>query len=143
MFGYIGSKLGNRIGDIKYWKGELDHETGAIISETELLNRAIRFLETFLKESDNQIHIANECLYQREKRQGRTGLSSCPLWIRRTCVPIMLNICDQNPVLCSQQMVKICLAILSLEASNIVLLAYAYNSQLTTRPFGYSRYLAS
>ena len=41
-----------------------------MLTEIELLNKARRALETFLKESDNQIHIAMECLYHREKRQG-------------------------------------------------------------------------
>ena len=66
----LGNKLGSRIGDIQFWKSELEHETGSMLTEIELLNKARRALETFLKESDNQIHIAMECLYHREKRQG-------------------------------------------------------------------------
>lgn len=42
-----------------------------MIDESVQLNQARKALETFLKESDNQIHIARECLYNREKRQGK------------------------------------------------------------------------
>lgn len=56
--------------DIQFWKSELNRETGEMIDETNKLNGAKKALETFLKETDNQLHIAQECLYNREKRQG-------------------------------------------------------------------------
>ncbi|XP_067936930.1 tektin-3-like [Watersipora subatra] len=66
----VGNKLGGRISDVKFWKREVDAETEAMIGEMEQLNRARQALETFLKETDNQAHIAKECLYEREKRTG-------------------------------------------------------------------------
>ena len=59
--------------DIEYWKTELSHETDAMLDETAQLDKARKALETFLKESENQVHIARECLYNREKRQGKNN----------------------------------------------------------------------
>ena len=41
-----------------------------MITEIESLNRAKGVLEKALAETDNPLHIAQECLYNREKRQG-------------------------------------------------------------------------
>lgn len=67
---FEGKKLGDRINDIDFWRNELSHETDEIIGETDKLKEAAKALENFIKESDNQLHIAKECLYNREKRQG-------------------------------------------------------------------------
>lgn len=66
----VGKKLGERIGDINFWKTEVDNETAAMISEIEALTRAKAVLEKALAETENPLHIAQECLYHREKRQG-------------------------------------------------------------------------
>ncbi|XP_076458370.1 tektin-3-like [Babylonia areolata] len=66
----VGKRLGERLGDIAFWKGEVDHETDNMISETNALNEAKRIMEKALQETENPLHIAQECLYNREKRQG-------------------------------------------------------------------------
>lgn len=56
--------------DIQFWEGELTNETDKLLHEMEFLQKGKKALETFLKETDNQLHIAQESLYNREKRQG-------------------------------------------------------------------------
>ncbi|CAL1531645.1 unnamed protein product [Lymnaea stagnalis] len=65
----VGKRLGERIGDINFWKTELNHELDLMITETNALNEAKRILEKNLAETENPLHIAQECLYNREKRQ--------------------------------------------------------------------------
>ncbi len=66
----VGKKLGERIGDIDFWKNEVAHETDNMITEIDSLAKAKGVLEKALLETDNPLHIAQECLYNREKRQG-------------------------------------------------------------------------
>jgi len=66
----VGKKLGDRIGDIQFWKTEVNNETDSMLTEIESLNRAKAVLEKALAETENPLHIAQECLYNREKRQG-------------------------------------------------------------------------
>lgn len=66
----VGKKLGDRIGDIQFWKTELNNETDRVITESEALTRAKGVLEKTLAETENPLHVAQECLYFREKRQG-------------------------------------------------------------------------
>jgi tektin-3 len=66
----VGKKLGDRIGDIQFWKTEINNETDRVISESDALARAKGVLEKTLAETENPLHVAQECLYFREKRQG-------------------------------------------------------------------------
>jgi tektin-3 len=66
----VGKKIGDRLGDINFWKTELANETDAMLAEIEALTKAKGVLEKALAETDNPLHIARECLYNREKRQG-------------------------------------------------------------------------
>ena len=66
----VGKRLGERLQDIAFWKGELDKETDDIINESEALNRTKAALEKALAETENPLHVAQECLFHREKRQG-------------------------------------------------------------------------
>ncbi|CAH1794446.1 unnamed protein product [Owenia fusiformis] len=66
----VGKKLGERIGDIQFWKTEVCNETDNMITEINALNEAKRIMEKSLAETENPLHIAKECLYNREKRQG-------------------------------------------------------------------------
>ena len=68
--GDVGKKLGDRIGDIQFWKTEVNNETDAMITENDSLQRAKQVLEKALAETENPLGIAQECLYNREKRQG-------------------------------------------------------------------------
>ncbi|KAK7112720.1 hypothetical protein V1264_012128 [Littorina saxatilis] len=65
----VGKRLGERVGDITFWKTELNHETDNMISEINALNEAKRIMEKALQETENPLHISQECLYNREKRQ--------------------------------------------------------------------------
>ncbi|OWF47784.1 tektin-3-like isoform X1 [Mizuhopecten yessoensis] len=65
----VGKRLGERIGDIQFWKTELHHETDNMITEINALQEAKRVLEKALQETENPLHISQECLYHREKRQ--------------------------------------------------------------------------
>ena len=49
---------------------QVNSETDNMITEIESLNRAKGVLEKALAETENPLHIAQECLYNREKRQG-------------------------------------------------------------------------
>lgn len=66
----VGKKLGDRLGDIQYWKTEVQHETDNMLTEIEALGRAKAALDKTLVETEIPLHIAQECLYNREKRQG-------------------------------------------------------------------------
>lgn len=63
-------KLGDRISDIIYWENELTNEIDNTVKENNELLRAKRVVEKLLSETENQLHVTQECLYQREKRQG-------------------------------------------------------------------------
>lgn len=65
----VNKRLGERLGDLNFWRSELTNETDAMITETNSLNEAKRILEKNLAESENPLHISQECLYNREKRQ--------------------------------------------------------------------------
>lgn len=62
-------RLGDRICDIAFWQSELDAEIGRMKQEIDDLNRARRMTEKLLAETENQLHVTQECLYAREKRQ--------------------------------------------------------------------------
>ena len=66
----VGKKLGDRIGDIQFWKNEVAHETDNMLTEISAVVESKRVLEKALQETENPLHIAQECLYNREKRQG-------------------------------------------------------------------------
>ncbi|RUS91484.1 hypothetical protein EGW08_000808 [Elysia chlorotica] len=74
----VGKRLGERLGDINFWKSELNNELDLLISETNALNEAKRLLEKNLAETENPLHIAQECLYNREKRQSIDLVHDCP-----------------------------------------------------------------
>ncbi|XP_011450984.3 tektin-3 isoform X2 [Magallana gigas] len=65
----VGKRLGERLGDIQFWKTEVQHETDNMITEINALQEAKRVLEKSLAETENPLHISQECLYHREKRQ--------------------------------------------------------------------------
>ena len=52
------------------FQNEVNHETDQMIQEINDLAEAKRVLEKTLAETANPLHIAQECLYNREKRQG-------------------------------------------------------------------------
>lgn len=66
----VGRKLGDRIGDIDYWKGELLNEKDNMKVEIEALGHAKACLEKTLADTENPLFVAQECLFSREKRMG-------------------------------------------------------------------------
>lgn len=65
----VGKRLGERLGDINFWKTEIAHETDEMLQEINDLVEQKRVLEKALAETENPLQIAQECLYNREKRQ--------------------------------------------------------------------------
>lgn len=66
----VGRKLGERIGDIDYWKAELLNEKDNMKTEIEALAHAKACLEKTLTDTENPLFVAQECLFSREKRMG-------------------------------------------------------------------------
>lgn len=93
----VGKRLGERIGDITFWKTELSNETDNMIAEINALQEAKRVLEKALQETENPLHISQECLYHREKRQG-------------------IDLVHDNP---ERELIKVCNIYLSQFSSNI------------------------
>ncbi|XP_071954608.1 tektin-3-like [Antedon mediterranea] len=62
--------IGNRISDINFWKSELNHELDEMGKEINAITENKNRLETSLKETEGPLKIAQECLFNRENRQG-------------------------------------------------------------------------
>lgn len=62
--------LGDRVADINYMKSELNDEIDKMVAESEALSHAKRIAEKYLTETENPLHVTQECLYNREKRAG-------------------------------------------------------------------------
>lgn len=65
-----GRRLGERITDTTFWRNEISTELERIIAESNLLQDKRRDLEKAIQDIEGPLHIAQECLYQRENRQG-------------------------------------------------------------------------
>lgn len=66
----VTKRLGERVYDISFWKSELNNEINAMATEIENLKEYKRTCEKALADTANPLHIAEECLMNREKRQG-------------------------------------------------------------------------
>ncbi|KAK3585399.1 hypothetical protein CHS0354_020110 [Potamilus streckersoni] len=66
----VTKKLGERVQDIAFWKNELLDEIKAMETESCNLEEYKRTCERALSDTANPLHIAEECLMNREKRQG-------------------------------------------------------------------------
>ncbi|XP_013384963.1 tektin-3 [Lingula anatina] len=66
----VTKRLGERVEDIDFWKKELVNECRAMENEIENLKEHKRILEKAYMDTNNPLHIAEECLLHREKRQG-------------------------------------------------------------------------
>ncbi|XP_046399309.1 tektin-3-like [Ischnura elegans] len=65
-----GRRLGERISDTTFWRDEVAQEAERLVSESGLLRDTKRALEKALSDLEAPLHIAQECLYHRENRQG-------------------------------------------------------------------------
>ena len=63
-------RLGERVNDISYWRGEVTQELERQIAETSRLDDSKRALEQALKNTEKPFHCTKEALYFRENRQG-------------------------------------------------------------------------
>ncbi|KAK6184029.1 hypothetical protein SNE40_006576 [Patella caerulea] len=66
----VTKRLGERVYDIAYMKGELNTEINQMATEIENLKEYRRTLEKALGDTANPLHVAEECLMHREKRRG-------------------------------------------------------------------------
>nr|XP_054762898.1 tektin-3-like [Lytechinus pictus] len=62
--------LGDRVCDINFWKSEVTHELDEMGREINDVTEWKRRLENALKNTEGPLQIAQECLFNREKRQG-------------------------------------------------------------------------
>lgn len=65
-----GRRLGERITDTTFWRNEVRNELERLITEANLLQDARRNIDKAIADIEGPLHIAQECLYQRESRQG-------------------------------------------------------------------------
>ncbi|XP_050301748.1 tektin-3-like [Anthonomus grandis grandis] len=65
-----GRRLGERITDTSFWRNEVRTELERLLTETSLLQDAKRAIDKAVNDIEAPLHIAQECLYHREKRQG-------------------------------------------------------------------------
>jgi tektin-3 len=63
-------KLGERINDIDFWKQELDREKDKLTKKINQVDTKRREVQKQLHDTENQLKVAQENLYEREKRQG-------------------------------------------------------------------------
>lgn len=63
-------KLGERVNDIDFWKQELDKEKDKLAKKINQVETKRRMVEKQLHDTENQLKVAQENLYEREKRQG-------------------------------------------------------------------------
>jgi tektin-3 len=55
---------------LTFWRNEARTELERLLTESDLLQEARRSLEKAIADIEGPLHIAQECLYQRENRQG-------------------------------------------------------------------------
>ena len=65
-----GRRLGERITDTTFWRNEVKTELEKLITEVKLLQDQTRTLDKSILDIEGPLHIAQECLYQRETRPG-------------------------------------------------------------------------
>ncbi len=63
-------RLGERINDIEFWKQELEKEKDKMSKKINQVECKRREVEKQLHDTENQLKVAQENLYEREKRQG-------------------------------------------------------------------------
>ncbi|KAF5299852.1 hypothetical protein FQA39_LY11389 [Lamprigera yunnana] len=65
-----GRRIGERITDTTFWRNEAKAELERLISENKLLQETKRKIQRAIIDIEGPLHIAQECLYQREGRKG-------------------------------------------------------------------------
>jgi tektin-3 len=84
-------KLGERVNDIDFWKQELDKEKDKLSKKINHVEGKRRDVEKQLHDTENQLKVAQENLYEREKRQGIDVVhDNVERELIRVCVPFFL-----------------------------------------------------
>ncbi|XP_056642530.1 tektin-3-like [Diorhabda sublineata] len=65
-----GRRLGERITDTTFWRNEVRTELERLISEADQMQGVKRKVQKALDDIEGPLHIAQECLYHRETREG-------------------------------------------------------------------------
>lgn len=65
-----GHRIGERLADLAFWRNELNAELERLLAEQSLLGDTRRRAARALADLSAPLHIAQECLYHRESRQG-------------------------------------------------------------------------
>lgn len=63
-------RLGDRMEEVEHWKKELQNELDSMIEENRAMERMFGCVEKALAETEEPLHIAQQCLIEREKRSG-------------------------------------------------------------------------
>lgn len=66
----VNKKLEQRLNDINFWKSELDNEQQATLNEIDMMLNYKTRLSRALADTELPLMIAQQCLVNREKRQG-------------------------------------------------------------------------
>ncbi|KAK7475030.1 hypothetical protein BaRGS_00033711 [Batillaria attramentaria] len=66
----VQKKLQQRLDDIRYWKKELDDKLAALVKEIDNLIAFRTRVEKALQSTEEPLHIARQCLANRERRMG-------------------------------------------------------------------------
>lgn len=64
-----GRRLGERLTDTTFWRNELNTEMEKIQSEISVLQESKKKTGKALEDLEGPLHVAQECLYNREKRK--------------------------------------------------------------------------
>ncbi|XP_050587123.1 tektin-3-like isoform X1 [Bombus affinis] len=62
-------RLGERINDVNFWRNEITLELERLLQEIEKLQDCHSALDKAIKDIEDPLHIAEECLYHREARK--------------------------------------------------------------------------
>ena len=73
-------RLGERINDIEYWKNELEKTKDKVKRKIDDVEAKRREVERQLAETEKPLRIAQENLYEREKRQGWRWRENETIW---------------------------------------------------------------
>lgn len=65
-----GRRLGERLTDVTFWRNELSTTHEKLVSEIATLMDTKRDVAKAIQDLEAPLHIAQECLYNRELRQG-------------------------------------------------------------------------
>lgn len=65
-----GFRIGERITDVTFWRNEVNTELEKLVGEAKLLSEIVRNIQKAQQDLETPLHIAQECLYHREGRQG-------------------------------------------------------------------------